>query len=95
MRLVIYILLLVTAGCATNSSNKKISFVEKPKIDCIKVASLSSVGFSFIPPIATALAKTMLEKKAEEYKANTIQITKESGVFQVEIEATGYRCSAG
>ncbi|MEA9358416.1 hypothetical protein SHI21_19425 [Bacteriovorax sp. PP10] len=94
MRFVICILLLLTSSCATNSSNEKILFVEKPKADCVKVASLSTIGFSLIPPVATAIAKTMLEKKAEEYKANTIQINKETGMFQVEIEATGYRCSA-
>lgn len=93
MRLMICYLLLLATGCATNSSNEKISFIEKPKADCIKVASLSTVGFSLIPPVASALAKEMLEKKAEEYKANTIQINKETGIFKVEIEATGYRCS--
>ena len=93
MKVVILTFIVLASGCATNSSKEKISFVEKPKADCIKVATLSTFGFSFIPPVANAIAKSMLEKKAEEYKANTIQINKESGIFQVEIEATGYRCS--
>lgn len=94
MRLVMCIFVLLVSGCATNPSNEKMSFVEKPKADCIKIGTFSTVGFSLIPPVATAVAKSMLEKKAEEYKANTIQINKETGIFQVEIEATGYRCSA-
>ena len=94
MRLLIFILVLVTSGCASNSSSEKMSFVEKPKAGCVKVASFNTFGFSLIPPIATAVARSMLEKKAEEYRANTIQINKEEGIFQVEIEATGYRCSA-
>lgn len=94
MRLVILISALFISSCATNKSNEKFSYIEKPKADCIKIGTFNTVGFSFIPPVASAVARSMLEQKAQEYKANTLQINKESGLFQVDIEATGYRCSA-
>ena len=78
-------------GCATKNSNSA-QFVEKPDPDCMKVSTLRSEGFSIIPFVGGAIAKSMLEKKAKDYKSNTVVITKQAGFFHVEIEADGYQC---
>lgn len=87
-------ILILAIGCASTSGNKSVSFVEKPKDDCAKVATLGAEGFSFIPGIGKSLAKSMLENKAGEFKADTIVITKEEGFFHSKINADGYRCNS-
>lgn len=78
-------------SCATNSK-RSVAFIDTPTDNCAPVASLSAFGFNVFPPIASSLAKSMLEEKAEEYEVNAIQITKKEGLFQVRYEAMGYRC---
>ncbi len=86
------IVLFLSSSCATTSDDNSIKFTDKPSKRCSAVATLSSVGFSVIPPIASMLAKSMLKTKAKEFSVNTIVIDKQTGIFQVEIKATGYRC---
>jgi hypothetical protein len=91
--------LLLITSCASNKSDpnsmegEEVKFVEKIENTCITVASVSSMGMSLIPPIASMTAKDMLVKKAKEYRANRLVLSKEEGTFQVELEATAYRCA--
>lgn len=87
------VFMLVLASCATTPQKEMISYIEKPKADCIRLGDISAIGFSLIPPVASAFAKSMLEEKATEFKANSIRIDSQSGIFQVEIKATGFRCA--
>lgn len=84
-------ILFAFVGCASSGSSSA-RFLEEPRPDCMKVATLRSEGFSVIPFLGKELAKSMLEKKAIDYKSNTVVITKLTGVFHVEIEADGYQC---
>lgn len=79
-------------SCASTSKDDSIKFAKKAGKRCMAVATLSSVGFSIIPPVASMVAKSMLKNKAKEFSVNMIVIDKETGTFQVEMEATGYRC---
>lgn len=86
------LILLSLVSCASQNKNGSTKYIEKPSKECVKVAQMSSVGFSIIPGVGRALAKSMLEKKAEEMKANSIMLTKENGFFHVELEADGFKC---
>jgi hypothetical protein len=48
---------------------------------------------SLIPPVATMVAKEMLIKKAKEFRSNRLVLTKNEGLFQVDLEAKAYRCA--
>jgi PBP1b-binding outer membrane lipoprotein LpoB len=90
-RILVLLSMLIIQSCASTPDDS-IKFAEKTGKRCNAIATLSSVGFNIIPPVASMLAKSMLKKKAKELNVNTIVIDKQSGLFQVEMEATGYRC---
>ncbi|WP_408097716.1 hypothetical protein ACJVC5_02040 [Peredibacter sp. HCB2-198] len=79
-------------SCASTKSSKSVAFVDQPQKNCSAVASLYSTGFSLIPPIASHVAKSVIEEKAKQFEVNSIVINKQTGLFQVNIEATGYKC---
>lgn len=83
----------ILVSCASNPTTETVKYVTNIEPGCVHVGSFSAIGFSIIPPVASAVAKSMLEKKAIEMRANTLQIKKDTGIFQVVIEAFGYRCS--
>lgn len=91
--------LLLIAGCASNSKdsnsieNEEVLFVEKVENSCIMTASLFASGMSLLPPVASMFAKEILIKKAKEYRSNRLVLTKNEGLFQVDLEAKAYRCA--
>lgn len=89
-----FLLLIISSGCATNKSKEQIAYLERPEKDCIFIGDFRSMGFSIIPPVASAIAKEYLEQQAEQLRANSLRMTKETGIFQVEMEATAYRCAS-
>lgn len=88
-RLLMLVLFLVF-GCA--SKTPKVEMTKEPGPLCFKVATLSADGFSIFPYLGRSLAKSMLENKASEFKADTISITSEEGLFHHTVKADGYRC---
>ena len=79
------------ASCSSTSSKDSL-FKDKVAKDCRAVTSLTSSGFSIFPPLASMMAKSLLEEKAKEFNANAIVINKKEGIFMVEYKATGYYC---
>ena len=79
-------------SCATSPEEDKIKIVEEPSGNCTEIATLSSVGFNILPPVATMLAKKGLKMKARDFGVDEIVVNEKNGTFQVEMEATGYQC---
>jgi len=88
------LMLILFAGCASNKTKESLTYLDKPKSDCIFIGNFKSMGFSLIPPVASAIAKEILEQQAGDLRANSLKMTKETGLFQVEMEATAYRCAS-
>lgn len=86
--------LILLAGCASNNTKESVTYLDKPKADCILIGNYTAMGFSLIPPVASAIAKEILEQQAEKLRANSLKMTKETGLFQVELEANLYRCAS-
>ena len=91
LRTTLVLTMLFAFSCASTSENGA-KFVETPSPRCSPVAKLTAMGFNIIPPVATMLAKSMLQEKAIEFGADEILIDKEEGLFNVRIEATGFAC---
>lgn len=88
-----FLFVFILAGCAsTNKSADDAIFIDKASPECTQTATLNSSGFSLIPPVATAIAKSMLLENAKKYNSNRVLIIKQTGTFMVEIEAIGYMC---
>jgi len=90
---VIVLLMLLVFMCSCATSSKSNVYIKSPvPTSCWKVAKLSATAFSVIPPVASSLAKMMLENKAKEFEADKILVEKEEGIFNVNIQASGYNC---
>lgn len=93
MKLIVLILLSPTLllSCASNDKSQ-VQIVDEVGPNCSAVADLSAIGFSVMPPVATAMAKDLLKKKAVDFHVNTVKIDSKKGIFNVDIKATGYFC---
>lgn len=90
---ILFFLVVMITGCASHGKKeKKVQVMTEPVKSCHKVAYVTSSGFSLIPYLGKMMAKSILEDKARELKANAIVITRESGVFYSELEADGFIC---
>ena len=78
-------------GCATAEKDSDLIKATVPS-GCTQVATVTSSGFSLIPPIAKSIARSMVVSRAEEFGANAVVIEKQSGTFQVDINALAYKC---
>lgn len=96
-KLVFFISLVLIASCASNPKDsiesEEVLFVDKVENTCIMTASVFASGMSLLPPVASLVAKEMLIKKAKEYRSNRLVLTKDEGLFQVDLEAKAYRCT--
>lgn len=90
MNRLLILVLFFAFGCASNKPS--VEMTKTPGPLCFKVATLSADGFSIIPYLGRSLAKSMLENKASEFKADTISITSEEGIFHHTVKADGYKC---
>ena len=80
-------------SCSTTTkNNKRVVVLETPESNCKKIGFMKSSGFSIIPFVGRAMAKSMIESKAKELKANAIVITRNEGFFYSEIDADGFHC---
>lgn len=90
MKRSLILVLFLAYGCASNKPS--VEMTKAPGPLCFKVATLSADGFSIIPYLGRSLAKSMLQNKASEFKADTLSITSEEGIFHHTVKADGYRC---
>lgn len=79
------------SSCATNKYNS-VEIKDKAGKNCWENSQLNATGVSLIPGVGRMVATSMLKSKAKEYDSNLVVIDKEDGLFQVDIEATGYKC---
>ena len=90
MNRLLILVLYFAFGCA--SKKPSVEMTKAPGPLCFKVATLSAEGFSIIPYLGRSLANSMLQNKASEFKADTLSITSEEGVFHHTVKADGHRC---
>lgn len=91
MKFLLLSFVVLVSGCAS-TGNKNVNIVATATTGCKKVAELSADGFSLIPTVGKSLAMSLLSDKAAEFKADTVVITQQEGVFRHTVKADGYKC---